>query len=69
MQSANATARAVAKVPRAIPADKPVTLGVGEPFTTTVTVSLYFAFILALPVILFELYGFVLPAFSPGEAA
>jgi len=47
--------------------DKPVTLGIGEPFTTTIGVALIFAFILALPVILYELYGFLLPAFSPEQ--
>jgi sec-independent protein translocase protein TatC len=57
----------VAKVPRAPQGNKPVTLGVGEPFTTTVTVAFYFALLLALPVILLELYGFVLPALSPKE--
>ena len=30
--------------------DRPVTLGIGEPFTTTITVSLIFALILSLPV-------------------
>ncbi len=45
--------------------DKPVTLGIGEPFTTTITVALVFALIFALPIILYELYGFVLPALSP----
>jgi sec-independent protein translocase protein TatC len=44
-----------------------LTLGIGEPFTQTVTVSLYFAVILALPVLLFEMYAFVIPAFSPTE--
>jgi sec-independent protein translocase protein TatC len=58
---------AVAKIPRSAPGDNPVTLGVGEPFTTTVTVSLYFAFVLALPVILYQLYGFLLPALKPNE--
>ena len=29
--------------------------------------AFYFALIISLPVILFELYGFVLPAFSPHE--
>lgn len=57
----------VAKIPTKPQGNKPVTLGFGEPFTTTLTVSLYFALVLALPVILFELYGFVLPAFSPSE--
>ncbi|MGH2904623.1 MAG: twin-arginine translocase subunit TatC [Solirubrobacteraceae bacterium] len=58
---------AVAKVPRTPEGNKPVTLGIGEPFTTTITVTLMFALVLSLPVILFELYGFVLPAFSPKE--
>ncbi len=45
--------------------DRPVTLGVGEPFTATLTVSLIFALILALPLVLFQLYGFLLPALAP----
>ncbi len=57
----------VAKVPRVPQGNKPVTLGIGEPFTTTITVAFYFALLLALPVILFELYGYVLPALSPNE--
>ncbi|HEV2943729.1 MAG TPA: twin-arginine translocase subunit TatC [Solirubrobacteraceae bacterium] len=47
--------------------NKPVTLGIGEPFTTTIGIALIFAFILALPVILYQLYGFLLPAFSPEQ--
>lgn len=57
----------VQKIPRSAPGDKPVTLGVGEPFTTTITVTLYFALIVSLPVILYELYGFILPALKPSE--
>jgi sec-independent protein translocase protein TatC len=57
----------IAKLPREPQGDLPVTLGVGEPFTTTLTVSLYFALIVSLPVILFELYGFILPALRPEE--
>jgi sec-independent protein translocase protein TatC len=57
----------VAKIPRNPQGDRPATLGVGEPFTTTITVALYFALIIALPVILFELYGFLLPALNPSE--
>jgi sec-independent protein translocase protein TatC len=45
--------------------DKPVTLGIGEPFTTTATVSLIFALILSLPVLLLQVYGFFMPAFDP----
>jgi sec-independent protein translocase protein TatC len=58
---------AVAKVPPVPEGNKPVTLGIGEPFTTTITVTLLFALVISLPVILFEMYGFVLPAFSPRE--
>lgn len=45
--------------------DRPVTLGIGEPFTTTVTVSLIFALILSLPVLLLQAYGFLAPAVEP----
>ena len=44
-----------------------MTLGVGEPFTTTITVAFYFALIISLPVILYELFGFILPALQPNE--
>lgn len=47
--------------------DRPVTLGIGEPFTTTVTVSLVFALILALPFVLHQAYGFLTPALEPHE--
>jgi sec-independent protein translocase protein TatC len=47
--------------------DRPVTLGIGEPFTTTVTVSLIFALILALPVLLAQTYGFLGPALAPAQ--
>ncbi|HWF32638.1 MAG TPA: twin-arginine translocase subunit TatC [Solirubrobacteraceae bacterium] len=57
----------VAKIPRNPVGDNPVTLGVGEPFTTTITVSLLFALVISLPLILYELYGFVVPALSPDE--
>jgi sec-independent protein translocase protein TatC len=46
---------------------EPLTFGVAEPFTTTLTVSAYFAILIALPVVLYQLYAFVLPAFSPAE--
>src|SRR4051795_3877623 len=48
-------------------AHKPTTFGVAEPFTTTLTVSAYAAILIALPVVLYQLYAFVLPAFSPTE--
>jgi len=47
--------------------DQPLTFGVTEPFTTTFTNAAYAALLLALPVILYQVYAFVLPAFSPSE--
>jgi sec-independent protein translocase protein TatC len=47
--------------------DRPVTLGIGEPFTTTITVTLIFALILSLPVLLLQAYGFFMPAFEPRQ--
>jgi sec-independent protein translocase protein TatC len=44
-----------------------ITFGVTEPFTTTLTVSAYAAIILSLPIWLWQLYAYVLPAFSPHE--
>ena len=46
---------------------KLITFGVTEPFTTTLTVSAYGAAILAAPFILWQLYVYILPAFSPAE--
>lgn len=44
-----------------------ITLGVTEPFTTTLTLAAYAGLLLALPVVLYQAYAFVLPAFSPAE--
>jgi sec-independent protein translocase protein TatC len=44
-----------------------LTLGVTEPFTTTLTVSVYGALVLSLPFLLYQLYAYVLPAFSRAE--
>ena len=52
-------------LPEGIP--EPITFGVTEPFTTTLTNSAYFGILIALPVVLYQLYAFVLPAFSPHE--
>ncbi len=44
-----------------------ITFGVTEPFTTTLTVAAYGAIVLSLPVLIYQLYAYVLPAFSDGE--
>lgn len=46
---------------------EPVTFGVAEPFTTTLTVSAYGAILLSLPFLLYQAYAFVLPALKPTE--
>src|SRR3954468_8331602 len=50
-----------------LPADRRrvVTLGVAEPFTVSVTVSVYAGFLLALPVILWQVWSFFPPALDP----
>ena len=51
-----------------LPGDRePVTFGVSEPFFTTVKLSFYAGILLALPVLLYQAYAFVLPAFKPTE--
>jgi sec-independent protein translocase protein TatC len=58
--------RAAALAP-AVKARRPVTLGVGEPFMETLKVSAYAGLLLSLPLILYQLYAFILPAFSKRE--
>jgi sec-independent protein translocase protein TatC len=62
---ANTTAAAAPKAA----GRRPVTLGVGEPFTVTFKVVGYAALLLSLPFLLYQAYAFVLPAFSPNERA
>jgi sec-independent protein translocase protein TatC len=45
----------------------PITFGVTEPFMTTVTLSVYGGILLSLPVILYQAYAYLLPAFSARE--
>jgi sec-independent protein translocase protein TatC len=62
--------RQVAQAAAAVPTTtrrNPVTLGVTEPFTATITATFYAALLLAMPMLLFQMYSFVLPAFSPRE--
>jgi sec-independent protein translocase protein TatC len=45
----------------------PLTFSPTEPFFTTVKLSIYGGVLIALPILLYQIYAFVLPAFSPGE--
>ena len=60
-------ATTAAAAPKASAPRRPVTLGVGEPFTATFKVVSYAALLLSLPLLLYQAYAFVLPAFSPRE--
>ena len=48
---------------------EPITFGVTEPFFTTMKLSFYAGILLALPVLLYQAYAYVLPAFKPTSGA
>jgi sec-independent protein translocase protein TatC len=52
-----------------LPSDhkKLLTFGIAEPFTTTLTVAAYGAILISLPIVLYQAYAYVLPAFSTAE--
>jgi sec-independent protein translocase protein TatC len=51
-----------------LPGDlEPLTFSPTEPFFTTLKLAIYGGILLALPLLLYQVYAFVLPAFSPGE--
>lgn len=66
-QAARGLQAAADALPQTVPKRRPITTGVGEPFTTTLTVAFSFALIFSLPILLYQIYAFVLPAFSPDE--
>jgi sec-independent protein translocase protein TatC len=45
---------------------KLTTFGVAEPFTTSVTVAVIFSVIVCFPIIMWQIWGFLAPAFAPG---
>src|SRR3954464_13570378 len=48
-----------------LPGDKaPITLGVAEPFARTIMVSAYAAIVIALPVLLYQAYAYMVPALT-----
>jgi sec-independent protein translocase protein TatC len=70
--SAALIAQGAAQAARSLPQnpttqEKPITIGVGEPFTTTLTVAAYFALLFSLPVLLYQAYAFVIPALNRDE--
>jgi len=59
--------KAAAALPSKATPEKPITLTVGEPFTTTMAIAAYFALLFCLPLLIYQVYAFVLPAFRPEE--
>jgi sec-independent protein translocase protein TatC len=60
--------QAAKSLPRSLQTqEKPITIGVGEPFMTTLAVAAYFALLFTLPVLLYEAYAFIIPALNQNE--
>src|SRR3954447_4614406 len=62
-----AAARSLTAATRDPQARKPITTGLGEPFSTSVTVAFAFAIALGLPVLLWQLWGFLAPAIAQAD--
>lgn len=61
-------AEAAKALPRTVAnQEKPITIGVGESFTTTLLVVAYFTLLFSLPVLLYQFYAFIIPALRPTE--
>ena len=67
LQAAAGLTEAAQALPASTGKRLPITIGVGEPFTTTLTVAAYFALLITLPVLLYQVYAFVIPALNPEE--
>jgi sec-independent protein translocase protein TatC len=66
-QAAQSLESAAKALPQRNPKNLPITIGPGEAFTTTLTVTFYAAILLTLPVLLYEIYAFCVPALAPSE--
>lgn len=71
-QAAAQIARNAKRGARALPAtasaqEKPIVIGPMESFTTTLMVAAYFALMITLPIVLYQLYAFMIPALSKDE--
>ncbi len=65
--AAQQIATAAKSFPSKTPGVVPLTIGVGEPFIVSLTVSFYFALLISLPILLYELFAFIVPALRPQE--
>jgi sec-independent protein translocase protein TatC len=68
LQAAEGFSKSARNLPNATSSqEKPITIGVAEPFTITITVVFYFSLLFALPVLIYEVYAFVIPALNARE--
>ena len=67
--AASSTTAAAKSLPAKTQGVNPLTIGVGEPFTVTIKVVFYAALLISLPVLLYELFAFVVPALTERERA
>jgi sec-independent protein translocase protein TatC len=58
---------AAASLPAHTPGEVPITTNLAEPFTVSLTVAFYFALVIASPILLYQVFAFVLPALSHRE--
>ena len=66
-RAADAAAGSLAAATHSLAERKPITIGLGEPFSTSVTVAFAFALILGLPVLPWQAWAFAAPAVSPAD--
>jgi sec-independent protein translocase protein TatC len=55
---------AAAALPAHTPGEVPITTNLAEPFTVSITVAFYFALVIAAPILLYQLFAFLLPALT-----
>jgi sec-independent protein translocase protein TatC len=67
-EMATGAREALRAIPKKTPDQvKPITIGIGEPFTTTLSVAFYFALLFSLPLLIYQGYAFVIPALNQSE--
>ena len=53
-----------AQLPEELQESKPITTEIGEAFTLTILISVYTALLVTFPFLLYQLYSYLIPAFS-----
>jgi sec-independent protein translocase protein TatC len=62
-----AAGAAASSLAAAAHSNKPITIGLGEPFSTSVTVAFAFALALGLPILFWQAWAFLAPAIAPRD--